>query len=217
MEIAIGSEYGANIQKIVKWTNDIRIGVFGYPTTGDLLELDKVIYELNDIIDEISISIDSSEPNISIYFLPEDSLKEVLPQYVPGNWGFVWVHWDSIYQIYEGTILIKSDSTFQSERSHLIREELTQSLGLLCDSYKYPNSIFYSMWTEISQYAPIDKLVIKLLYSKDILPGMTINEVKNIFGITIETAQSNLSNKIELTKYLKSGGGIGSGKMLDSK
>jgi hypothetical protein len=177
----------------------------------------QVIYELNDIIDEISISIDSSEPNISIYFLPEDSLKEVLPQYVPGNWGFGWVHWDSIYQIYEGTILIKSDSTFQSERSHLIREELTQSLGLLCDSYKYPNSIFYSMWTEISQYAPIDKFVIKLLYSKDILPGMTINEVKNIFGITIETAQSNLSNKIELTKYLKSGGGIGSGKMLDSK
>ena len=50
------------------------------------------------------------------------------------------------------------------EQKHLLREELTQSLGLGKDSFKYPNSIFQSSWTQTLNYLKIDKDVIRLLY-----------------------------------------------------
>ena len=45
------------------------------------------------------------------------------------------------------------------EQRHLLRE-LTQSLGLAKDSFKYPNSIFQSSWTQTLNYMEIDKDVI---------------------------------------------------------
>ena len=50
-------------------------------------------------------------------------------------------------------------------QKHLLREELTQSLGLKNDSYKYENSIFQQKWTEVTEYAPIDIKVIEMLYN----------------------------------------------------
>jgi hypothetical protein len=50
-------------------------------------------------------------------------------------------------------------------QKHLLREELTQSLGLFNDSYKYDNSIFYQGWTTTTEYAPIDRELIDMLYN----------------------------------------------------
>ena len=47
------------------------------------------------------------------------------------------------------------------EQRHLLREELTQSLGLAKDSFKYPNSIFQSSWTQTLNYMEIDKDMIR--------------------------------------------------------
>ena len=48
---------------------------------------------------------------------------------------------------------------------HLLREELTQSLGLFNDSWDYPESIFYQAWTTTTEYAPIDSELIDMLYN----------------------------------------------------
>ena len=50
-------------------------------------------------------------------------------------------------------------------QKHLLREELTQSLGLKNDTYDYPESIFYQNWTEITDFAPIDRRLIDMLYN----------------------------------------------------
>jgi hypothetical protein len=50
-------------------------------------------------------------------------------------------------------------------QKHLLREELTQSLGLCNDSYDYPESIFYQGWTETTEYTEIDKELIQMLYN----------------------------------------------------
>ena len=52
----------------------------------------------------------------------------------------------------------------QSQK-HLLREELTQSLGLRNDSYTYPESIFYSNWTNTTEYTELDKSLIDMLYN----------------------------------------------------
>jgi hypothetical protein len=51
-------------------------------------------------------------------------------------------------------------------KKHILREELTQSIGLLNDSMKYPNSIFYQGWTFPTEYTELDKEVIKRHYNR---------------------------------------------------
>ena len=60
---------------------------------------------------------------------------------------------------------------------HLLREELTQSLGLGQDSEKYLNSIFQINWTTTSSYSQIDKDIIRLLYHPNMKVGLNENEV----------------------------------------
>ena len=49
-------------------------------------------------------------------------------------------------------------------KKNLLREELTQSLGLFNDSMKYPDSIFYQVWSETTEYSELDKEVIRRHY-----------------------------------------------------
>lgn len=60
---------------------------------------------------------------------------------------------------------------------HLLREELTQSLGLGQDSERYLNSIFQINWTTTSSYSQIDKDIIRLLYHSNMKVGLNENEV----------------------------------------
>ncbi len=177
LEIVLGAEYGSSENTIKKWTQDIKIKVHGTPTESDRQTLDTVISELNDLIGSIQLSIIDQGANVDIHFLPESEFSSVEPNYVPVNYGFFWVHWYATKEIYHARILIATDHVTQKERSHLIREELTQSLGLMKDSDEYEDSIFYQGWTDVTSYADIDKTIIEILYREEILPGMTGTEV----------------------------------------
>lgn len=144
LDIALGTEYGGGAAIIRKWTDDVRIAVHGAPTDADLATLEAVVWELDELVRPISITIDQANPNVDVHFAPESAFTGILPQYVPGNLGFFWVWWTSASVIVEATILIETERTSQAARSHLIREEVTQILGLMRDSYRYPESIFGS-------------------------------------------------------------------------
>ncbi len=115
--------------------------------------------------------------------MPESQFATVEPSYIPTNYGFFRVWWDHQGAIYKGRILVASEDITQEERSHLIREEVTQSLGLFRDSWDYPESIFYQGWTATGQFAEIDRPTIQLLYQPQLLPGMTQLEVKNLLSL----------------------------------
>jgi hypothetical protein len=183
LEIALGTEYGTSKTSIKKWTDNIKIRVQGTPTDVDTQTLNQVVDELNDIIDGIELAVVSQNPNIEIHFLPESEFSSIDPNYVPTNYGFFWVNWSINGSIYHARILISTDHVTQQERSHLIREELTQSLGLMKDSYRYPDSIFYQGWTEVTRYLPIDGTVIEILYRSEIRPNMTGEEVVEVLNL----------------------------------
>ena len=65
-----------------------------------------------------------------------------------------------------------------TEQKHLLREELTQSLGLARDSQKYSESIFQSAWTTTMEYALIDRDLIRLLYHPDMSIGLNETQVE---------------------------------------
>ena len=180
LEVALGTEYGDSDQTIKKWVEDIRIERLGTPTDEDLRTLETVIEEINSLIDGVKVVIVEQNPNVQLYYVPEDEFRSIEPNYPPVNYGFFWSYWNGNDELYKSKILISTDEITQSERSHLIREEVTQVLGLMNDSSRYKDSIFFEEWTETNSYTEIDKSVIAMLYRQDIEPGMTANEVIKI-------------------------------------
>jgi hypothetical protein len=122
------------------------------------------------------------DPNIDIHFVPESSFTSVDPQYVPVNLGFFRVWWDSQEVINRARILISTQGLNQTERSHLIREELTQSMGLFMDSWRYQDSVFYQGWTSTVEYTPLDREIIRLLYSPQLESGMVRTQLQAAFA-----------------------------------
>ena len=182
-EIVFGSEFGDKIPVIKKWTNNIRIKVNGEPTEADMQTVSNIIDDFNELISGINIKTVENKENLTITFTTESNFLGIDQNYVPTNYGFFWALWhDDNFVIYNASILIASADITQQERSHLIREELTQSLGLMNDSNKYKDSIFYQEWSDVTEFSEIDKAVIKLLYLKKINPSMSKQQVLGILN-----------------------------------
>lgn len=168
-EIALKDEFsGEVLSNPIKWTSDIRIYVKGEKKQYLILELSKIISELNDLIEYINISIvsDSTQSNMPIFFGSMEEYNIIFPysrKY--SNQLGLGSLWTNNNQIYFAKIFVDTKNHLSiSEEKHVLREELTQCLGLPNDSWKYPNSIFYQGWTSITEYSDIDKLLIKKLY-----------------------------------------------------
>ena len=155
--------------------------IYGYPGKDDLKTVNQVIDDLKSLT-RLDIQLVDSEENIYLSFLPEKNFKGILKQYRPVNYGFFWTWWKPDYYIYQAVILISTTKINQVEREHLIREELTQALGLMKDSARYQESIFQASWTRTTTFTPLDKAVIKILYDPRITPGMTREMVTNAFS-----------------------------------
>lgn len=181
-EIGFGAEYGSANQVLHKWAQEVRIKTHGEPTGADLETLEQVVTELNDLLSGIGLKLTEEAANVDLYFSPESDFPAIEPGYVPVNLGFFRVWFDEVGAIHRGRILIASQGTTQAERSHLIREELTQTLGLFKDSWHYSDSIFYEGWTTTSEFGPLDVSAIRLFYTPQLEPGMTKNQVQDVFS-----------------------------------
>ncbi|MGV0864370.1 DUF2927 domain-containing protein [Mycolicibacterium sp. XJ652] len=181
LEVAFGSEYGRSTREIRKWSIDPRINVHGTPTPEDLATLTEVVADLNALIDTVTLDVVESGGNVDVYFAPESGFAEIEPNYVPGNSGYFWAWWDAGGQITSSRVLVASDVT-QVARNHLIREEITQMLGLMNDSFSYPDSIFYGDPSAIESYADLDEYVIRELYRPDVHAGLGVDETLAIIG-----------------------------------
>jgi hypothetical protein len=166
-EIALGNEFSNKVSSTpYRWTKNMKIYCYGLCSPMMMNELDRIVKELNDIINPITISVVSkrSEANFIIYLGSAQSFARNHPDIhadrLKNNWGY--------FQIYnnEGLMYVDVIRTKEEDaQKHLLREELTQSLGLCNDSYMYDNSIFYQGWTTTTEYAPIDRELIDMLYN----------------------------------------------------
>ncbi len=166
-EIAFGAEFGTSSPLLRRWRLDAgpRIRINGSPSPGDLLVLDSVIVE-----------IVGDYASVEMHFVPEASFRGILPQAPPGNIGIAWVWWDPADDyLFESVVLISTDES-EPRRAHVIREEITQMLGLLQDSFLYPRSVFYQGPSFVGEYLPIDRAVIEILYRPELTVGTPLLE-----------------------------------------
>jgi hypothetical protein len=183
-DIVLGAEYGYAGPQVLKWVkNPVNIRIYGDPDEQSLTCLSSVIVDFNQLSNSTRLQIvDKGTGDIDIYFVPDSEFLRIEPNYVPGNWGFFWRWSNSGCEIYKARILISTKYPTPRQRCHLIREELTQSLGFAHDSARFRDSIFYRDWTETISYSEIDKKLIRMLYSSDIPLCATKNEVERYFA-----------------------------------
>lgn len=192
LEIAFGAEYGQSDLSIKKWEGPIKIRVLGSPTAQDRAVLHTVVQELKSLLGSVSIDIvQSGDANLTIHFVPEAEFHRHEPAYRPVNLGYFRTWWNQ-GKIYQARVLISTTGVTPQERAHLIREELTQTLGLMRDSYRYPDSIFFQGWTKTTRYSELDAALVQLLYRPEIRPGMTKAQVLQVIN-QVRSRQSTAS------------------------
>lgn len=177
-EIALGFEFGGSPEITRKWKDEMRIFVGGRKTAVLIDELNSIITELNALATDgfsIRILADSLQTNYYVFFGSADDYGKIYPSqagFAIDNWGLFNVYWNGANEINSGAMYVDIDRANDAEEKHLLREELTQSLGLAKDSQRYKDSIFQSDWTTTNQYADIDKDLIRLLYHPQMQAGL---------------------------------------------
>jgi len=169
-EVVASSEYDPENHTISKWKKDVKIFVKGTKKQNLMTELNSIVTELNGLIEPIDIKIvnKESDANLVLFFGSPEGFTKLYPNlkpYMEENWGLFEIFGEE--EITSGRVFIDIvRNTGLAAQKHVLREELTQSLGLCNDSYSYPESIFYQDWSETNEYAEIDKELIKMLYNK---------------------------------------------------
>ena len=165
-EIAMGTEDGRRYDHVTRYTTDVKIYMEGHQPQYIVDELNSIVSELNGIINTVDVQVTNSksDANMVISIGSLDKIKNEYPVfkntiYQNANAGF------SIGMNYSNVFLNTNNIRSVQHAKHVLREELTQAMGLMNDSYKYPESVFYQGVSEVTEYAPIDRELIDILYN----------------------------------------------------
>ena len=166
-EIALRTESGLTLRYLSKYTVDVFIYVEGHQPKYIQEELQKIVFDLNMIIDPIDVRIteNKSESNLIITI---GSLEEIRKRYqifrsngFDNSRGGFSIGNENFSHCFLNTTNIESVESAK----HVLREEITQSLGLPNDSWKYSESIFYQGGSTSTKYSELDKQLISMLYN----------------------------------------------------
>jgi hypothetical protein len=181
-EIALGFEFGSASPITRKWKAPMKIFVGGVSNAMLNRELNLVVEELNALItDDFKIEIvsDKNASNFFVFFGAPQHFASLYPEdadLANSNSGAYRIYWNDRDEIVGGHLFVSLKRTSIEEQRSVLREELTQSLGLGNDSPLYSESIFQSEFSTPVAYATIDKDVIRLLYHPKMTIGLTAEE-----------------------------------------
>jgi hypothetical protein len=164
-EIALGFEFGSASEVTRKWKTDMKIFVGGNKQP-EFLATDGF---------SASVVTDTLQSNFYIFLGSGADYAKKFPSLsnlVMSNWGLFNVFFNGSEEIYSGFMYVDLDRANGIEEKHLLREELTQSLGLAKDSNRYPDSIFRADWSTTTEYSDIDKDLVRLLYHTSMRTGL---------------------------------------------
>ncbi len=195
-EIALGFEFGSASAITRNWSENMKIYVGGDKRDYLLNEIEMVSNEINTLAEngfQISTVSDSSQSNFYIFFGTGEAYGNIFPSsknLISSNWGLFNVSYNGQNHIFSGRMYVDTERPNNSEQRHLLREELTQALGLAKDSGRYPQSIFQQSWTRTTEYIGIDKELIRLLYHPQMETGLDGDEVEKTLA-AIYTTENN--------------------------
>jgi len=215
LEIAFGFEFGNASEVVRKWPGDIRIRVNGNPNAQDRATLESVVGDINELAATADMLLVDELPMVELHFAPQAQFPSILSSWVPGNVGYFSVWWDASQHFTEAVILISTDVD-QDVRDHIIREEVTQTLGLAQDSFRYAESIFYQAFSTVTRYADVDEAVIEMLYRPEVVVGMGKTEAGQVVRRLLRQGQSlSPGPALSSTRVARGKPGSGSGSNVE--
>lgn len=191
-EVALNSEFEDHSGKIIKWTEPMSLYVIKDEEFNIQVSIIKnTINKINNLIKgEFKIQLVDShvKSNAVIFLLEKDKVESLVPKLFEGIEeelaGLALVEYDlDNYEIKHAKIFIDINEPLESQKS-IILEELTQSIGLMNDSEKYSNSIFYQNKALDSintlEYSKMDIEIIKMLYHPKMKPGLNSKNAEKV-------------------------------------
>jgi len=198
--IALGYEYGTATEVTRKWNSNMKMFLGGRPTSELIEKVEHVMAEINELATDgfqVEIVNDSLQSNCYIFFGGRSEYLEKFPELedvIIGNSGLYAVWLDNDF-INRASIFIDTEQREYGLQESIILEEITQSLGLGMDSPKYPNSIFYETSTDggfATEYADIDRELIRLLYHPQMRVGLNRIEVEEVLRKILLQEQNDI-------------------------
>lgn len=183
-EVALGFEHG-NAAKITrKWNAPMRMAIEGDPAPEVLAMVYQTIDSINHYAtDGFSIAVvDNSAHDCLLFFGTKAAFVARFPDtedLIGSNLAIFQVWWVN-NQINRARIFIDTERPTLVQQQSLVKEEITQALGLGNDSPRYPESIFFETRTQggfATAYAEIDKALIRLLYHPEMETGLDAQAV----------------------------------------
>jgi hypothetical protein len=204
-EVALGAEYGNSADVTQKWDSAMHIFVGGTPDEELLSELKLIKNEINELAtDGFSIDIvhDSLKSNFYLFFGSPQDYVALFPEQLKyidvNNFGLFYIDMVN-FVIRSGHMYVNSNLEDHKLKKHILREELTQSLGLPKDlpydvGIIFENcnfigetfinaikkSIFYEGMSSSNKYNWADKLIIRLLYHPQMSAGLDDDRVDGV-------------------------------------
>lgn len=177
---ALGAEYGDSTPVVKKWTEPIYYTYTGTPLAGDVEYLESFMAALNGIEGFPGIyPAEGRTPNLTIHFVDDEAAMEAATDHTNLN-GYASIWWyNGSYQIYQGDVYYLGTMPDYERKSVLI-EELYQVMGILNDTYDYPESLIYQYYTDTNWPCPLDWAIMQLLYHPDIHGGMTESQCMEV-------------------------------------
>ena len=181
-EVCLDSEFvnGGDPTVIQKWAAPIYYRISGEYTNKDLSVLNDFVIWLNTIdgFPGIFEATDANPVNLRIYFCNEKNLLNIMgPNFKDLDGAVTFWYDDNI--IYDATICYRTEIA-QYTRNSVILEEIYNGLGPIQDTTLRPDSIIYQYFSEPQALTDIDELILRLLYHRDILPGMTAEQCEQV-------------------------------------
>lgn len=178
-KVALGFEFGGASETTRKWIDPMSIFLGGEKNMELEQELDRIVSEINGLVTDgfkIIIIEDSLASNFYLYLGTGENYADLFPSQsdkIDSNLGLFTLYWDKQNNLNRGHMYVDTQRARGDAQKHLLREELTQSLGLGRDARDYPESVFQQSWTLTMNYAPIDKDLIRLLYHPKMVSGLS--------------------------------------------
>lgn len=167
-------EYDGFRDAALRWNTPVICAVHGDPSAEDLATVQRLFDVLNTIagFPGIILASGGGSGNMNLYFVSEKRFGDYASIPDSNVWGFANCNYMlNDYAITNTIVLIADEIPTRLERDSILSEEIIQSLGLLNDSFDYPESVFYQDSNSQGWPASIDWALVRILYNADMPQG----------------------------------------------
>ncbi len=191
-EVALNSEFDDSPLKTIKWKRPMYLFIYkDKEYVHQIKVIKKTVNKINELAEDgfkIELTDDKLKSNTILYLCGKDKavgLDSILFEGIDEDFaGLAYVEsdWED-YRITNAKIFIDIEESLEVQESTIL-EEMTQSIGLMNDSERYSNSIFYQHQIEDNiinnEYSKMDKDIIRLLYHPKMKPGLNSKQCEKV-------------------------------------